>query len=205
MRFVRNGTNGLITTTRHASIFEDAYRNISLSKVIAASNSQSQQKQKFDKSTFRRKVKDFYGSSRDTEDQGMQSFCVVFGWLPQGLTSAAHLVPKSLNSGELQHLFGVDDNSMLSDPRVGMLSKAFLIIKANFYLLAIPLHKNLETALDLGNIVIAPVDAAMTGTEVKWKLLVTNKSHLSRNFDTNTKWGVSFQISTSHLQDKLEN
>jgi hypothetical protein len=113
---------------------EEAYRNILVSKVAAASSNQSRRGHKFDKSRFRRQVKQFYGSSqeiRSGKTSENQSFCVIFGWLPQGSTSAAHLVPKSLNSGELEYLFGVQDDRMLSDPRVGMLSKAFLFTKAN--------------------------------------------------------------------------
>jgi hypothetical protein len=49
---------------------------------------------------------------------------------------------------------------MLSDPRVGTLSKAFLIAKANLELLAISLEKPVEIALELGQIVIVPIDPA---------------------------------------------
>lgn len=118
------------------SDIDKAYKNILLSKVMAATSKQSKQQHKFDKSTFRRKVKRFYGSSRQIPSGNgiaVQSFCVLSGWVSES-TSAAHLVPKSLNSGELEYLFGIDDNTMLSDPRVGTLSNAFLPIKANLEL-----------------------------------------------------------------------
>jgi hypothetical protein len=174
---------------------DEAYRNILLSKVARASGKQSRQQHKFDKSMFRRKVKEFYGSSREISDgttTNYQSFCVLFGWLPQGSTAVAHLVPKSLNSGELQYLFGVDDDSMLSDPRVGTLSKAFLIAKANLELLAISLEKPVEIALELGQIVIVPIDAAKTGAELEWMCLVTNKALLPKILTVNTTYSVSF-------------
>jgi hypothetical protein len=178
------------------SDIDKAYRNILLSKVAAASDNQSRPQHKFDKSIFRRRVKQFYGCSREIAIGGKEtmdeSFCVLFGWLPQGSTSAAHLVPKSLNSGEVQYLFGVDDNSMLSDPRVGTLSKSLLTTKANLQLLAICLHKSVESALDSGKIVIVPVDAAKTGAELKWRCLVTNKDHLPLSLTGDTKYSVSF-------------
>lgn len=110
------------------SDLDEAYRRILITKVAAASGKQPKREHKFDKSRFRRQVKRFYGSEReilDGEDPVEESFCVLFGWLPLGSSSAAHLVPKSLDSGELQYLFGVNDTSMLSDPRVGMFFNAF--------------------------------------------------------------------------------
>jgi hypothetical protein len=186
---------------------DEAYRNILLSKVAGASGKQSRQQHKFDKSTFRRKVKDFYGSSREISvgtTTEYESFCVLFGWLPQGSTAAAHLVPKSLNSRELQYLFGVDDDSMLSDPRVGTLSKAFLIAKANLELLAISLSKPVEIALDLGQIVIVPIDAAKTGGELEWMCLVTNKALLPHTLAVNTTYSVSF-LSVNSRRVRISN
>lgn len=154
------------------SDIDKAYKNILVSKVMAATSKQSKQQHQFDKSTFRRKVKRFYGTSRQTPTGIVQSFCAVFGWVPKDTAVAAHLVPKSLNSGELEYLFGVNDNAMLSDPRV-----------------AIPLHIALETALDLGKIVIVPINAEKTGAELKWMCLVTDKKELPLDLcGEGTKW-----------------
>jgi hypothetical protein len=104
------------------SDIDEAYKNILLSKMVVASNKQS--RHKFYKSAFRGKVKQFYDNWReiahgDTTQE--EYFCVLFGWLPQRSMPAQYLVHESLNSEELQYLFGVDNDRMLSDPRVGRL------------------------------------------------------------------------------------
>ncbi|KAK0113784.1 hypothetical protein ONS95_014034 [Cadophora gregata] len=151
-------------------ILSEAYSSAMSSKVMAATANMKVEmvldeekgklvKKKFDKKTFKTRVMDWYGATKNDDEAGRQSYCVVSGWQAAENVSAAHLVPKSLNSQELLYLFDVQDDKILGDCRNG-----------------IPMHNKLENALDNGKIVFVPIDMASEGTIMRYKLVLTDKS-----------------------------
>ena len=98
------------------SFLERAYTSVMVAKVMSASA--KQKKTKFDQSKFKRDVLSYYNAFCNLN--GMPSaYCHVTGWHDITNVKAAHLVPKSLHSDELEFLFGVRELVLL-DPRNGL-------------------------------------------------------------------------------------
>ena len=98
---------------------EDAYANILMNKVMAATA--KSKKNKYDQSVFKKLVFAYYGAERDSLDDGKidESWCHLTGWHPARNIKTAHIVPKSLESSELSYLFGAGE-VMLSDVTNGI-------------------------------------------------------------------------------------
>lgn len=96
---------------------DDAY-SITI-KQVTDSATGKQEKSKFDRSEFKRRVVEFYGVSRKVVG-GKEIFCHLLGWSTYGEVRAARLVPKSLSDDSLVHLFGRELEPR-TDPRNGML------------------------------------------------------------------------------------
>jgi hypothetical protein len=97
------------------SLLEHVYRDAMITRVLGASA--KQKALKFDQSSFRKRVYKHYGVNEHCHS-GF-GWCHVLGTvLPKESIKAAHLIPKSMSSKELSHLFGVSDE-VLSDPRNG--------------------------------------------------------------------------------------
>lgn len=94
------------------TFLERAYTTAILPRVMTASA--KQKKEKFNGSEFRQEVLKYYSAKHED-----LAWCHVTGnWYGLKYVKVAHLVPKSLTSGETFHLFGVD-NSIRYDPKVG--------------------------------------------------------------------------------------
>jgi hypothetical protein len=102
------------------STMEEAYTSLICKKVMAASAKVKKQK-KYDQAGFKKRVLEHYNAVRTLPSGSRQFWCHVMGWMPECVVKAAHLVPKSLESREVSHLFGVDDE-VLSEARNGMFS-----------------------------------------------------------------------------------
>lgn len=95
-------------------LLERAYTGSIIPRVMSACA--KQKKTNFNQNAFNKAVKQYYGVSERFHGW---SYCHILGQKIQTeLAKAAHLVPKSLSSDELSHLFGVDD-PVLTDPRNG--------------------------------------------------------------------------------------
>lgn len=100
------------------STIEGAYSSVLMAKIMSASGKQRKGK-KFDQSAYSQAVLSFYGAVRHTDSGLVEKYCHLTGWQHEKQTKCAHLVPKSLESGELAYLFGVRE-TVLSEPRNGM-------------------------------------------------------------------------------------
>ncbi|CAI7595202.1 unnamed protein product [Penicillium discolor] len=136
------------------SLLEHAYRDAIISCVLGASA--KQKSPKFDQSAFKKGVYTYYGVNEHCHP-GF-GWCHVLGTvLPQKQIKAAHLVPKSMTSKEVSHLFGVSDG-VLDDPRNG-----------------ITLADNIELLFDQGTIAIVPMPGPME-SPTQWRCVVLDDS-----------------------------
>ena len=95
------------------SLLEHAYRDAIISRVLGASA--KQKGPKIDQPAFKKGVYAYYGVNEHCRP-GF-GWCHVLGTvLPQKNIKAAHLIPKSMTSKEVSHLFGVNDG-VFGDPR----------------------------------------------------------------------------------------
>ncbi|KAJ5951595.1 uncharacterized protein N7479_010008 [Penicillium vulpinum] len=146
-------------------LLERAYVDSIMPKVMSATAQQQKDKElrehHFNASNFKRDVALYYGIPK-----GM-AYCHLSGEWNAHDVKAAHLVPRSLTGDEISHLFGVR-KIVLSDTRN-----------------ALSLHKNLEIALDSGQIVIVPIleenhttnpEKAPATDPSRWKCVLTDNS-----------------------------
>ncbi len=97
---------------------EQAYASVITAKVMAASR---QKNSNFNQTAFKESVYAYYDAAIPPEKNPeiqRKVWCPISGWNPEDTMKAAHLVPKSLESTELSHLFGVGE-AVLYDPRNG--------------------------------------------------------------------------------------
>ncbi|KUM59197.1 hypothetical protein ACN42_g7953 [Penicillium freii] len=136
------------------SLLEHAYRDAIISRVLGASA--KQKGPKFDQSTFKKEVYTYYGVNEHCHP-GF-GWCHVLGTiLPEKHIKAAHLVPKSLTSKEVSHIFGVSDG-VLGDARNG-----------------ITLADNIELLFDQGTIAIVPMPGPMK-SPTRWRCVVLDET-----------------------------
>ncbi|KAI2785666.1 hypothetical protein POX_h09424 [Penicillium oxalicum] len=134
---------------------ERAYVQAIIDRVMRATAKQAATP--FKAKRFKEDVNEIYGII-DRRPIRAYNWCHVLGiWRDAVMIKAARIVPKSLNIGELGHIFG-DSNDVISDP-----------------LNAISLHKNIERHLDQGTIVIVPAPGDFT-VPTKWRCLVLDRS-----------------------------
>lgn len=101
---------------------EEAYATSMLHRVLGATAKTT--KTKFDQSGFRKSVEEYYGAM-EMRDGMKFAHCAVLGWVPSSQVKAAHLVPKSLESAEIAHLFGAGA-IVLTAPKNGEFDEANL-------------------------------------------------------------------------------
>ncbi|KAJ5922096.1 hypothetical protein N7516_009799 [Penicillium verrucosum] len=136
------------------SLLEHAYRDAMISRVLGASA--KQKGPKFDQSRFRKEVYTYYGVNEHCRP-GF-GWCHVLGTiLPEKHIKTAHLVPKSMTSKEISHLFGVSDG-VLGDPRNG-----------------ITLAENIKLLFDQGTIAIVPMPGPME-SPTQWRCVILDES-----------------------------
>ncbi|KAL9106771.1 MAG: hypothetical protein Q9187_008520 [Circinaria calcarea] len=136
---------------------EDAYACVIASKGMAPFG--KQKKYKSNQSWFKSNAVQYYNASKVVdadEDPQTLLYCHLSGWHPEKYVTAAHIVPKSLQSEESSYLFGVGE-AVLSDPRN-----------------SITLEKTIELGLGSGLIVLVPV-LQEGREETVWKCVVTEK------------------------------
>ncbi|EFQ96806.1 hypothetical protein MGYG_08730 [Nannizzia gypsea CBS 118893] len=162
------------TAMPHYKELESAYVDAMVARIASASGNQP--KSKFKANAFRQAVETFYGTSKTEETNFMPrklAFCHVLGWLSSKEVRAAHLVPKSLEERSVAHLFGVGAVT-IDDPRNSLM-----------------LEKNIETAMDMGNVVVVATKAPSAADEiVQWKLVVTDPALLKHVAADGAKWNV---------------
>jgi hypothetical protein len=74
-------------------------------------------------------------------------------------------------------------------------SKIILSPEVNFCA-AVPLHRKLEQGLDDCKFVIVPVDSEMTGTDLQWQIVVTDKAILPFTVVGTTTWTTTWKVSS---------
>ena len=156
-------------------LIERAYVQAIIDRVMRATAKQAATP--FKAKRFKEDVNEIYGII-DRRPIRAYNWCHVLGiWRDAVMIKAARIVPKSLNIGELGHIFG-DSNDVISDPLNGQFH-LFLAAKVSYShvvrLLAISLHKNIERHLDQGTIVIVPAPGDFT-VPTKWRCLVLDRS-----------------------------
>ncbi|EPS31126.1 hypothetical protein PDE_06081 [Penicillium oxalicum 114-2] len=136
-------------------LLERAYVQAIIDRVMCATAKQGATP--FKAKRFKENVNEVYGIT-DQRTSRKFNWCHVLGiWRDAEMIKAAHIVPKSLNIGDLGHIFG-DPKDVISDP-----------------LNAISLHKNIELHLDQGTIVIVPAPGDFTDPTT-WRCLVLDQS-----------------------------
>lgn len=153
------------------SLLEHAYRDARISRVLGARA--KQKGSKYDQSAFKKKVYAYYGINEHCRP-GF-GWCHVLGTvLPQNNIKAAHLVPKSMTSKDVCHLFGVS-NGVLGDRRN---RKNILFVAKEMtdsYKLGITLAENIELLFDRGTIAIVPMPGPMK-SPTQWRCVVLDES-----------------------------
>ena len=134
---------------------EDAYANSIKNRVMSATCRLV--RQKFNQGAFRKGLENYYDATQITEDGEKQVWCVVTGWHESSQVRAAHIIPKSLSSGELEYLYG-SGGDIPSDYRNGLM-----------------LYSKIEEALDSGRIVIFPLPS-QEDELTEWKVVLTDKT-----------------------------
>ena len=168
---------------------EDAYANIIMNKVMAATA--KLKKKRYNQSAFKKGVIIFYGAERDSENDGEidSLWCHLTGWQALADVKAAHIVPKSLESNELSYLFGAGE-VMLSDANNGMFCQDCSRCAETDRRIGLTLHRNIEEGLDSEKIVLVPLPPAK-GEETKWKCVLTDKKIGNKMVYSGIKWKVS--------------
>jgi hypothetical protein len=130
---------------------------------LASSRGKSQLKKRaIARNKFSNLFSDCYESKRAINNPVKEKWCVVtHEWHPDSDVKAAHIVPMSMESHDLDYLFGMN-GSWLSSPRNGL-----------------PLRSSVEEWLDDGWIVIVP-DGDIRETPTKWKTLLVRKEMSDR-------------------------
>lgn len=153
------------------SPLEHAYRDAMISRVLGASA--KQKGPKFDQSRFKKEVYTYYGVNEHCRP-GF-GWCHVLGTiLPEKHIKAAHLVPKSMTSKEISHLFGVSDG-VLGDPRNGKNVLFMAKEMTNLYKLGITLAEDIELLFDQGTIAIVPMPGPMK-SPTQWRCVILDES-----------------------------
>ena len=114
----------------HHSPLESAYLSVLVDKFKTLSRERRHQppqgpkearkgRKKHVQSNFKRAVIERYGAERHDEDGELHYFCHISNqWLLSNQIKSAHIIPQSLSSGDLAHLFGSEAIS-LNDTRNG--------------------------------------------------------------------------------------
>jgi hypothetical protein len=97
---------------------EDAYAPLMRKKIMFASR--KRQGKKFTQRAFAKEVLSFYNATRISDIQQPEKYCHLTGWQPEQSVKCVHIVPKSLESDELNYLFGVEE-CILSEAQNGSL------------------------------------------------------------------------------------
>ena len=107
-------------TLPSATTIADAYANVIMNKVMAATA--DQKKKKSNQHKFRTAVIKYYGAAASSINEGDKDivWCHLTGYFPKEYVKAAHIVPKSLESSELSYLFGANE-VMLNEPNNGII------------------------------------------------------------------------------------
>ena len=134
---------------------EDAYANSIMNRVMSATCRLV--RQKLYQSAFRKGLENYYDATQITDDGERQVWCLVTGWHESTQVKAAHIIPKSLSSGELEYLYG-SGGDIPSDYRNGLM-----------------LYSKIEEALDSGRIVIFPLPS-QEDELTEWKIVLADKS-----------------------------
>ena len=99
---------------------EAAYADVIVNKTMAASS--KAKKDKWDASSFKKEVLDFYSAGRHVNSNPHQAYdeayCPLTGWQASKTVKAAHIVSRALQSDELSYLFGVGE-AVLTDTTNG--------------------------------------------------------------------------------------
>ncbi|KAJ5980278.1 hypothetical protein N7481_007576 [Penicillium waksmanii] len=136
-------------------LLERAYRDAIMERVMSAVARQA--KSKFDHGKFKRRVNRYYGFKQPAFPKSF-SWCHVLGFpTPASIAKVAHIVPKSLSSEEIAHIFGQEDD-VITDARGALL-----------------LYAPIELLLDTGAIAIVPVPQG-TSPIAQWKCVVLDES-----------------------------
>ena len=153
------------------SLLEHAYRDTIICRVLGAIA--KQKGPKFDQSAFNKEVYEYYGVNEHCHP-GFGWCHVLYIVLPKNNIKAAHLVPKSMTSKEVSHLFGVSDG-VLGDPRNG--KNVLLVAKkmTDSYKLGITLADNIELLFDQGTIAIVPMPGPIK-SPTQWRCVVLDES-----------------------------
>jgi hypothetical protein len=96
-------------------LVEAAYANIIVNKVMLAGR---QNKRGFNRKKFSEKVDNYYKAAKIEHGERYRWCHILAQWIPHKDVRAAHIVPKSLESEELNYFFGVGD-VILSAPQNG--------------------------------------------------------------------------------------
>lgn len=97
-----------------ADFLERAYTDTIIPRVMGACA--KQRTRKFKQGEFKKAVESYYFAVDKPRER---SYCHLMGWLDMSTIKCAHLVPKSLSGPELAHIFGVEEDDVLYNPRNG--------------------------------------------------------------------------------------
>ncbi|KAJ5475290.1 hypothetical protein N7539_008356 [Penicillium diatomitis] len=158
-------------------LLERAYVQAILDRVMRATVRQAATS--FNAKRFKEKVNQLYGITDQRPSKDL-NWCHVLGvWRDADGIKAAHIVPKSLRAGDLDHIFGQMDDDISSDPQNGQFylfsQRRQHHIHILFVPLAVNLHSVIERHLDQGTLVIVPAPGDFT-VPTTWRCLVLDRS-----------------------------
>jgi hypothetical protein len=87
-------------------LVEAAYANIIVNKIMLAGR---QNKQGFNRKKFSEEVDNYYNAAKIEHGEKYRWCHILARWIPHKDVRAAHIVPKSLESEELNYFFRVGD------------------------------------------------------------------------------------------------
>jgi len=165
------------------TLLEHAYRDAIISRVLSATA--KKKSSKFDQSAFKKEVYSYYGVNEGCRP-GF-GWCHVLGIpLPEKIIKSAHLVPKSMSSKDITHLFGVSDG-VLEDPRNG--KNILLVTKAltDLHKPGITLSSSIKLLFDQGTIAIVPMPGPLNNP-TRWKCVVLDESKMEYTIGSWNLW-----------------
>ncbi|KAH6710865.1 hypothetical protein BKA61DRAFT_578691 [Leptodontidium sp. MPI-SDFR-AT-0119] len=163
------------------NINDDAYKSLIMAKIEAACAGTPKSGTVIVSKQFKTNTLQYFGGSRLDQHGVAQVYCMMTGWYgdfgrkgkEKTPVKGVQLVPRSLEGGDLNYLFGIrGGDKILSSVENSLL-----------------LHKNIGLALDACQVIFVP---EMTQSEgLKWKLVVTDQSMLKNSATERYDWVAS--------------
>ena len=148
------------------SLIDMVYRDCRLASEAGSKDPDLKRPKTASRNKFKSDVEEFLGATQGS-GQDKERFCsVISSWFEAESVKCAHIVPHSLDSYHLAHLFGAGD-AALSTKRNGLL-----------------LYRSIEKAFDSFSMTIVPHAPFILGKPPEWKVVILNPAILDATYYT---------------------